>query len=459
MSTIDLYADTSAASPVPDGPKPLPVLGNLLQMGPDRLSYFVRLSQDYGSITRYYIGPSPILMLNRAEHVKRVLQDNQQNYRKSRYYEKVRPILGEGIFLSEGKVWLEQRRTLSPAFRRSAMTQITEGIIDATDDLLDDWRARADTGEPIDVAQSMLALTLDVVFRSLLNVPLGREAAVVSDHLANVLREAERRVWSLVPLSEHLPTKRKRTFKRSLAYLHDLVDDVIAQRRGDPDKHEDLLSHLFAARRDPTLEAMRGERFRDQIMSVILAAQEATANALSWTWYLLSTHPEIGLKVYAEARRVLGDRRPEFGDIQRLGYTRQVFDEVLRLYPPLWTLSRDALGPDRLGQVEIAEGDTLMLCPYAIHRNPLYWENPEAFDPDRFAPEQAERRPLYAYFPFSGGPRNCIGKRFGIIEGQLVIAMIARAMRLDLVSGRRIEPEPMITLRPRGAVPMTLHGR
>ncbi len=459
MTTLELHLDKAAPATTLAGPRPRPVVGNLIEMRRGKLDYFVDLLRQYPTLARYYIGPTPVLMVNRPEFIKHILQDNHPNYRKSVYYEKIRPILGEGIFLSEGEVWLGQRRTLSPGFQREAMRAISVSIGEATNDMIARWRERADTGEVVDVSAEMMALTLDIVFRALLNVRLGVEARVVSDHFATVLREAERRIWSIVPLTEHVPTRRQREFRRSLAFLNELVDGVIAERQADPDKHEDLLSLLFAAHRDPSREEMQGRRFRDQIMSVILAGHETTANALSWVWYLLSRDPGAARKVKAEADAVLGERAAAFSDLGNLGYTRMVLDEALRLFPPVWTISRNALGPDRLGEVEIREGDTLMLCAYAVHRSPRHWDDPEGFDPERFAPERGKTITPYAYFPFGGGPRNCIGKRFGLIEGQMVAAMVARAFRLDLVPGHKVEAEPMVTLRPQGGLPMTIHAR
>ncbi len=276
-------------------------------------------------------------------------------------------------------------------------------------------------------------------------------------NLKVVLREVENRVWAMTPIREHVPTRANREFKRALAALNSVVYTLIETRRRDPEPPQDLLSMLFAAYDDPERREESNKELRDLVMSVILAGHETTANALTWSWYLLSKNPTVGRRVRQEVATVLGGRTPTIHDLKDLKYTQMVFEETLRLYPPVWTFSRTALGDDRLGSTPIPKGPTGMLCAYAVHRNPKFWDNPEGFDPERFAPERAEGRPPFAYFPFGGGPRLCIGHRFAMMEGVLVMAMVAQRYRLELVPGYKVEPEPMITLRPRNGLKMTLH--
>lgn len=216
---------------------------------------------------------------------------------------------------------------------------------------------------------------------------------------------------------------------------------------------------LMLATDEETGEVMDDRQLRDEVMTIFLAGHETTANALSWTFYLLSLHPDIERRMHAEVVEVLGDRTPTVDDLPRLSYTRQVLDESMRLYPPAWLISRSPIQDDEIGGYTIPAGETILISPYTMHRNPAYWDNPEGFDPERFTPEKQAARPRFAYFPFGGGPRICIGNNFALMESQLILAMISQRYRLHLVSGHPVAPQTMITLRPRYGILMTLHQR
>ena len=456
MSAIDFQgAHARPARPAPlAGPRAKPLVGHLPQIRRDPLSFFARAAAEYGSLVPIRMGSETVLMVNDPALVKHVLQDNFTNYRRSRFYNVIRPILGEGIFLSEDERWLRQRRLLQPPFHGRDLIDMTSRIASAVSDMLDRWRAPAARSEPIDVAQEMMRLTLEVVFRTLLTVRLPNVSDTVYEALKVVLHEAEQRVWSMLPMRDRLPIPSNLAFRRGMAELDEIVRKVIADRRSDPEPPRDLLTILLEAFPNCDNDPVEAKELRDHVISIIIAGHETAANVLIWMYALLSRSPEIERRMRQEVTAVCADRAPTIDDVRKLTYTANVFSEAARLYPPVWTFSREAVEDDWLGDVRVAKGSNIMVCAYAMHRNPRYWENPEGFDPDRFLPERSADRHPFAYFPFSAGPRTCLGKRFGQIEGVIVAAMVAQRFRLELVPGHEVAAEPMITLRPRGKVPM-----
>ncbi len=452
MTTLELCAKTAIAKQVLVGPRTRPLVGNLLDIKRDPLRFFLEVSQAYGDVVPIQMGRERVLMINSPDYIKQILQDNYPNYRKSDFYAKLRPIFGDGIFLSEGDVWRQQRQAVQPAFHKEMIEKLASEVDSTVGDLLRRWHSKYGDGESFDVSPEMMRVTLDVVLRALFDVRLGNEADAVHDALTVILTEVERRIWSLTKIGEYLPTKRKRSFQRAMSTLDDFVNRIVERRRGDSTPHNDLLSMLL----DRYGEPRDAQMLRDQIMSMVLAGHETTAGALSWSWYLLSKNPSVERRLKEEVGTVLGDRPPTIADLPRLSFARMVFEESMRLYPPVWTISRTALNDDVIGGVQVKAGTTVMLCPYAIHRSPRYWENPEGFDPERFSPDRSKLRHPYAYFPFGGGPRACIGKQFALTEGPLVLAGVMQSYRLEIVSGHPVEPVPMITMRSREGIRMTL---
>jgi cytochrome P450 len=252
------------------------------------------------------------------------------------------------------------------------------------------------------------------------------------------------------------PTPFNRRLAGGIRGLDRVVFDIIETRRRTDTQHEDLLDMLLRARDQDTGEGMTDRQLRDEVMTFVLAGHETTAVALSWTWYLLAQHPRIAEALRAEVMAALGDRTPTIEDLPRLQYARMVVEEAMRLYPPVWGFFRQALGPDTLGEHTVPKGTVLLISPYVTHRHPQVWDNPERFDPGRFAPDRARERPRFAYLPFSGGPRLCIGNEFALMEAQLAVAMTMQRYRLELPAGGRVEPESRVTLRPRGGMVMTV---
>ncbi len=441
--------DAEGSNTAPPRLTGLPVVGLLPELRRDPLRFFTRVARDHAGAVELHFGPDRVVMLNDPAMIRHVLQDNRLNYEKSKFYDMMRSVLGEGIFLAEGEDWLGQRKTASRSFQGCQLRRMTEAMQAAVDDMLARWQGPAARQASLDVVPEMMRLTLDIVMRTLFSVRLDGEHEDVFHAMTRVLRDAERRIWSPFCLPRWVPTADNRAVKEALASLDRFVYGLIAQRRAQgrigEAQEPDLLDLMMANQ-----EGRSDKRLRDQILSMILAGHETTANALAWTWYMLSLHPQSLRRVRAEVETVLGGCRPTFAELAKLTYTRCVFDEVLRLYPPLWTFSRTAVADDRIGDLPIAAGTNVMLNMFAVHRRPELWENPEGFDPARFDPETGDPRRRFAYFPFSDGPRSCLGERFAILESLIAIAAVVQRYDLQLVPGQDVKPEPMITLRPGG---------
>jgi cytochrome P450 len=439
----------------------VPTIGivSLFRMMPefrrDSLSAFVEIARRHGGIVRFR-GFWTSFLLTDPEHVEHVLQTNSRNYRKGRVYKELIPSTGEGLFVTDGEVWRRQRRLAQPAFHRNRISSFAGIMTDSTHELLERWRPLAESGTPVQVDAEMLRLTLGIVGKSLLSRDLSDEAGAVG-HSFDVIREAMmHRLTSFIKLPYSLPTPRNRRFQRAVADADEIVYGLIAERRRTGSDADDLLSMLMAATDEETGEQMSDKELRDQALTIIGAGYETTTQALAWTWYLLAKHPHVEERLHAELESALGGRTATFENLPDLPYTLMVFQEAMRLYPPAWMLSRTAIEDDVIGGHVIPAGSEALLLTYLTHRDPRYWEAPDEFDPERFSPERSAARPRFSYFPFGGGPRQCIGNGFALMEAQLIIATVAQKYRLRLTDQATIEPEPAVTLRPRGGLRMKL---
>jgi cytochrome P450 len=414
-----------------------------------QLDLLTRASREYGPIVRISVGKRFLHLLDDPDYIRHVLQGNARNYRKSINYEPLKLVIGEGLLTSEGLSWRRQRRLIQPAFHRRKLETLASVIVEETETVSARWARRAASQEPLNVAAEMTGLTLRAVSRSLLGSDIAHDTHQISEAQAFLNRYVDSRMGGFIHLPPRVPTPRNLRFKRALADLDSVVYGIIDQRIGRNDAGDDLLGMLLEARDEQTGEAMTRVQLRDEVATILLAGHETTANALSWTWYLLAQDKRVQNKLHEELDNTLRGRAPVFADLVELSYTRAVFEEALRLYPPAWAISRRPVEDDVVGGYRIPAGSTVLLSPYVTHRNPRFWANPGAFDPERFYPASARDRPAYAYFPFGGGPRKCIGNGFAMMEAQLVLATLAQRYRLRLLPGQLMEPEPLVTLRPK----------
>jgi cytochrome P450 len=445
------------ARTLPPGPRGMPILGMLPAVRRDPIRVFMQAALQFGDVVYFKIGPRRGYLISNPEDVRHVLQDNARNYHKSPLYEKLRIFLGNGLLTSEDDFWLRQRRIAQPAFHRQRVAALATVMADAAREAAERWQPFASTGQTVDVDEEMMRLTRTVVLRALLGADLGPFTSAIDRAWSVINQHVGESFWSLG--FDTLPTPKYRRFKAARAVLREAVDHVIAERRRDSHDSGDLLSMLMSARDEDTGEAMTDEQLRVEVTTFLLAGQETTSLALTWTWYLLSQHPVVRQKLEDEIDAVLEGRLPEYADLATLPYLRMVVDESMRLYPPAWGFSRQALNDDQLGGFRLPRGWLAFVIPYVLHRLPAFWPEPDRFDPERFSPEHTMNRPKFAYIPFGAGPRQCIGNQFALIETQLILATFAQSYRLHLAPGHTVDTWPLITLRPRFGMPMIVERR
>ncbi len=420
------------------------------------LQTFVELARRHGDLVCFR-GLWTSFMLIDPAHVEYVLQTNSRNYRKGKNYKEVAASTGNGLFVSEGDVWRRQRRLAQPAFHHQRIASFAKIMTDSAEAMLKHWQPLAECGASVEVDAEMLRLTLGIVGKALFSRDLSDEADTMSQSFEIIRKHMTDRIMSVVKFPANFPTLQNRRFRQAIANAEQIVYDLIAERRRGQGNTDDLLSLFMAARDEETGEGLSDTELRDQALTIIGAGYETTTQALAWTWYLLAKHPEIENRLSAEISDVLGGRTPTFDDLPHLKYTLMVFQEAMRLYPPIWMMTRAAITSDEIGGYRIPANSEILLLPYITHRHPKYWDHPEEFDPEHFLPEKVASRPRFAYLPFGGGPRQCIGNNFALMEAQLIIATVAQKYRLRLADGRVIEPEASVTLRPRGSMRMKLH--
>jgi cytochrome P450 len=411
-------------------------------------------------VARVPLGLIDAYLVSSPGGVKRVLQDNSDNYgRQTRGFQALRLTLGDGLITTDGTFWRRQRRIAQAAFHKQRLAALGAIMSRAALELTDRLSAAARQGEPIDIVPEISRVTLAILGRSLFSLDLDGAAEDVGRAVVVVLRHTIRRVQSFLPTPAAIPTGENRRFAAAVRTLDRVVLQSIAERRSDGVDRGDLLSMLLATRDEETGEGMTDRQLRDEVMTLMLAGHETTAMALSWTMYLLSRHPAARRTLQAEVDAALGDRPAATEDLPRLPYTRMVVEETMRLFPPAWGVTRSVAADDEIDGFHIPGGKMVLVSPYVTQRDPRLWENPEGFEPERFALPGDAARPRYAYFPFGGGPHLCIGAGFAMMEAQILLATLARRVRLDLLPGHPIEVEPLVTLRPRHGIRMTVHPR
>lgn len=400
---------------------------------------------------------SAAYLLNHPDDIKHVLVTNDRNYRRAELPSAAGRVFGKGLLASEGSLHLKQRRMMQPYFHRQRIQDYANVMTHKTEELLDRWKQNT----TVDVAQEMMRLTLSIVCKVLFNMDLTEASNELTEAVAVGQHHITLQFRSLVAIltPEFIPTPRNLKFRRAIQRLDDTIYGMIQARRGSGQRLDDLLSMLLGAR-DEDGSAMSDQQVRDEALTLFLAGHDTTANTLSWTWYLLSQHPEVEARFLDELKRVLNGRTPSAADVPKLVYTEMVFSEATRLYPPGYLLSRTALSDDRLPcGVGIPAGADVWLCPYVTHRDSRFFPDPERFDPERFSEKSKKDRHPYAYFPFGGGSKMCIGESFAKMEGVLLLAAIAQRFKMTLLPEQTVVPEPLVTLRPKHGILMQLSKR
>ena len=437
----------------PPGPKPHFLIGNMPLASPDPLAVYARWAREYGDIFYYRAGWIHVYFLNHPELIESVLVRNHQNFQKGRVIRNSRWIFGDGLLTSEGEHWKRQRRLAQPAFHRERIASYGSVMTNYTEHMLSQWQ----DGTVIDAHQEMMRLTLRIVVRALFGVE-AEEAEEISRSLNVMMRNSTGARLILPPFFRRLPTPQMFEFRRAVRKLNDTVNRIIDLHRRDERDSGDLLSVLMEAR-DEDGSRMDDQQLRDEVMTFLLAGHETTALALSWTWHLLSQDSRVESSLHQELDRVLGRRIPAISDLSSLTYTEAVIKESMRLYPPAWSVAREALKDFDLGGYTIPAGANVVMSQWIMHRDSRFFSEPERFDPDRWSDERSSKLPRFAYFPFAGGPRQCIGSSFAMMEAVLLLATVAGRFQLGYLEGKPVVPVPSFTLRPKEGIYVRLRKR
>ncbi|HEX4951249.1 MAG TPA: cytochrome P450 [Blastocatellia bacterium] len=449
-------------SPVPSQSKPSykgSTLRILLAMRGDRLSFLQKLKEQHGDVVRFRVATQAVWVLSHPEHIRDVLVVNQKKFMKGRGIQMMKPLLGEGLLTSEGEFHLRQRRLVQPAFHRQRVASYATSMVEDARKIRERW-AMLPPGESLEMSQEMMRLTLVIAGRTLFDADVEDEANDVGQALTDAMSVAERIPNPLAAILSRLPLPSNRRFAKARQRLDDIIYGIIRERRASNVDRGDFLSMLLLAQdEEGGTGGMTDQQVRDEALTIFLAGHETTATALTWTWYLLSQHPEAEAKLHAEIDAVLQGRLPTFEDLPKLRYAEMVFAEAMRLYPPAWIIGRRALVEHEMDGFKIKAGDLTLHSQYLVHHDARWFPEPDKFIPERWTPELKESRPKFSYFPFGGGTRTCIGEAFAWMEASLVIATLAQQWKPRLVPGHPVEPRALITLRPKHGMKMYLEKR
>ncbi len=451
-----MESTVNSSLPVPLYPG-LPVVGNTFGFLRDSLGTLLTAQRQGERLVHFRIGGRHQYLVFRPEDAKYILQENNRNYGRSPAFEVLKIFLGNGLLTSEGNFWRRQRRLAQPAFHRQKLVALAQTMIDETTAWIDELK-HLDRQQPVNISQAFMDVTMRIVCKTLFGADVMGKLDGLSLALDTLNYMANDRLLSIVRFPLHWPTPANLRFRQAGAQVDSFIYGVINQRRQQADDRDDLLGMLLAAEEEETGERMSDQQLRDECVTLFAAGHETTSVSMAWTLYLLSQHPMVLAKIKAESKAVLGDETsPTPGAFRSLTYTMQVIQESMRLYPPAWIMSRLALTDDHLGPYTIPVGSTALIAPYLLHRDPVNWPDPERFDPDRFAPNgPRDQLHPYAYLPFGGGPRLCIGNQFALMEMQILLGMVVREFDIQPLDNQRITVQPLITLRPKQPVLVTL---
>lgn len=437
------------------GPKGNSLVGSLAVLGRDPLGFLTQCAHEYGDIVPLRLGLTPACLITSPDYIEQVLKEREV-FAKSRGFRALRTLLGEGLLTNEGDSWFRQRRLAQPIFHQKRIMGYGAVMVDYAEQMLATWQ----DGETRDVHTDMMRLTLNIVMKTIFSRDVSEEEAKDVAHALDVAMhwfESKRKqgflIWEWFPRPENI------RYRNAIHQMDKTIYAIIDQRRTSGEEPGDLLSMLMQARDEDDGSQMSDKQLRDEVATLILAGHETTANALSWTWMLLSQHPQVQARLVEELQQVLGGRSPSVADLPHLRYTNMVIKEALRLYPPVAIFGREATQEYYLGACQIPHGCRILISQWVMHRNPRYFDDPEVFQPERWAGDLEKQLPRGVYFPFGDGPRICIGKGFALMEAVLLLATIAQKYQLSLVPDFPIVPEPSITLRPEHGIKVVLHQR
>lgn len=453
------HTSPAALRPLPPGPRGQFFWGSLADLQRDMLGLYRSSARQYGDAVRLRFAGVDTFTYSHPDDFKHVLQDNNKNYGRNPFInDLVRMFVGDSLFTTDGPDWLSRRRLMQPAFHRQRVAGFGALMSAAAQAMLAEWDAAPD-GRPLELEQTLNALTLRIAGQALFSVDLLAESGTLGGGFNGMSEYINYRMKHPFTPPLIIPTKANRLYKNTRRLLDEKIYALIRQRRAEPGPHTDLLGMLMEARDADTGAGMTDAELHNEIAVMMFAGHETTAATLAWAFYLLAQHPAAEAQLHAELDSVLAGRAPTLDDLPRLPFTRMVVDETLRMYPPAFGITRASLGPDVLGGYRLPAKASVTLLTWNAHYDPRFWDAPDAFDPERFLPERSAHRPAFAYLPFGAGPRQCIGNIFALSEAQLVLASLAQRYQLRLKPGHPVTPRPIFVLRTSHGLPMTAHRR
>jgi cytochrome P450 len=445
----------------PPGPKGSPVIGNSGQYARDPFSFITACAEAYGDVAHFELGPIETYMITNPADIERVLVTDDAKYRKPAFQDDaIGDLLGEGLLLSDGETWRKQRELAQPAFLMSRLSGLSEMMTDYTAETIADWSP----GDVVDIEIEMARLTVKIIVEAMFGSSIDdQRVRTVQENLEPLGSRFEPNPLRFA-IPDWAPTRENREYKKALSTIEGIVWDLIEEREGthhadgagEAGEPMDLLSILLRAR---DRGEQSDENLRDEMVTMLLAGHDTTALTLTYTWYLLSEHPEVESRLHDELVSLLGGERPTFADVRGMEYTEAVLNEAMRLYPPVYTIFREPQVDVRLGGYRIPAGSAVMLPQWAVHRSERYWDSPLEFDPDRWLDERADDRPRFAFFPFGGGPRFCIGKQLSLLEARLILGTVCQQYRLEYQGDEPFDLRGSLTMHPRQAMSMRVVER
>ncbi|XXX79857.1 cytochrome P450 [Sorangium sp. So ce134] len=452
---------STAASPSVRKPPPrargYPVVGLLPGLMHDAPSLFLQLARQHpGALVELDLGLIRAYLVTHPDQAQYILNDNWRNFTKEGgMWKPIGRFLGNGLVTASGDEWLRNRRRMQPLFASRQLAGLVDLMVDVVESELPRLERLARTGAAVDMDREMMQLTQRIILATMFGVSITpREADSLGEALFTTFQSLNAKMFLYFLPERLLPGER--AFRDAIARIDETILRIVRERRRSREERHDLLSLLLHAR-DESGSGMDDRQLRDELVTMFVAGNETTAITMTWLFYLLDRHPEIDRKLRAEIDQVVGDRRPTADDLSRMDYAKMVIQEAMRLYPPSWLLPRVAKEDDQICGYPVRAGATVIVSQYVMHHDPASWEAPLAFDPERFTPERSASRPRYAFMPFGGGPRQCIGNLFAIMEAQILLAVLLRRLRARLVPGQTVSPQAVTTLRPRHGLKMTLH--
>jgi cytochrome P450 len=439
----------------PSGPKGAPLIGSLRQFAADPPQFLLQTAYQYGDMAHFRLAHLSAYLPTRPDSVREILVTQAGRFERGQMdYRILSRFLGNGLLTSEGEFHKRQRKLVQPAFHSKRIQAYADTMVSYTENMLATWHS----GQTRDIDDDMMRLTMFIVSKTLFDADVSEDAETVGQAIHNLQKVTNNDYRRTFPWPEWLPTADNRKRQQAVHALDQVIEQIIAERRQSREDKGDLLSMLLLAQ-DEDGASMTGKQLRDEVVTLFSAGHETTSNALTWAWYLLSQNPEAEARLHAELDHVLAGRSPTLADLPNLPYTLMVIKETLRLYPPAWLLGRTALEEVEIGGYTLPEGSRCFISPYVLHRMPQYFPEPERFDPERWLPEKEAALPKYAYLPFGGGPRVCIGNSFAMMEAHLLLATIAQQYQLSLLPGHKVVPEALITMSPEFGLPMRVEKR